>query len=282
MKKSNRIFSKKTIIFWAMLLLVTFTTLSINNYLSNTNLRSLASIQTKTINPSELSIGIATNNPPFEFAHGSSLVGFEVDLMREIANRLNLSIKFIPMSKDKLLAGLKHRAFDAAIGGFDISESEADIAYSNSYLSTHVCIFINKNAEPPIKNIQDLSNKTIGVFFGSTAYLISMKMKQEKQIGSIKTYPPDQFLTLIDDLYHQNISGAMQVVLAAKYYTYLFPNIGILNILPDTYPIGIAFNSNHIDAIALTNQVLFEMRKDGTLHQLSIKWFGNTNNGSFK
>jgi ABC-type amino acid transport substrate-binding protein len=57
--------------------------------------RASAGQPLRTLEPGVLRVGTYFVNPPFEFISGQERIGFEVDLMNEIARRLSLRTVFV-------------------------------------------------------------------------------------------------------------------------------------------------------------------------------------------
>lgn len=73
--------------------------------------------------------------PPFRYVdENSNLVGFEVDLLKEIGRRTGATIKFRDMPFDRLLDAVAGKQVDMAIGAITVTkEREKLVAFSDSY-----------------------------------------------------------------------------------------------------------------------------------------------------
>ena len=82
------------------------------------------------------------NNPPLVMVdEEKNIIGFDIDVIQEIANKSDLNIKIIPVLKANLLYGLIDETYDIAIASITpgISSSTAeipDIKYSKPYPQT--------------------------------------------------------------------------------------------------------------------------------------------------
>ena len=77
--------------------------------------------------PGTLRIGTYFVNPPFEFVDKGQNVGFEVDLMNEIAARLKLRPVYVNTTWEVILQQMQDGLYDCIVGGITITpERDAD------------------------------------------------------------------------------------------------------------------------------------------------------------
>jgi ABC-type amino acid transport substrate-binding protein len=74
-----------------------------------------------TTSPGVLRIGTYFINPPFEFVSEGEKVGFEVDLMSEVAFRLKLQPQFASTRWEVIMQEMAERRFDCIVGGITIT-----------------------------------------------------------------------------------------------------------------------------------------------------------------
>jgi ABC-type amino acid transport substrate-binding protein len=74
-----------------------------------------------TLLPGVLRIGTYFVNPPFEYLSGGKRVGFEVDLIDEIARRLRLHPYYVNTQWEKALEQMREGRFDCIVGGITIT-----------------------------------------------------------------------------------------------------------------------------------------------------------------
>src|ERR1700730_18688856 len=71
----------------------------------------------RTLKPGILRIGTYFVNPPFEYVAHHKRIGFEVDFMEEIAQRIGLKPEFVNTSWEKILKEMQHARYDCIVGG---------------------------------------------------------------------------------------------------------------------------------------------------------------------
>jgi ABC-type amino acid transport substrate-binding protein len=96
-----------------------------------------ASPKALTLVPGILRIGTYFVNPPFEYIFRGKKVGFEVDLIREIAHRLRLEPLFVNTQWEVILQQMQDGRYDCVIGGITITSArQATLAWSDPYMTT--------------------------------------------------------------------------------------------------------------------------------------------------
>ena len=81
-----------------------------------------------------LVMGTNAGFKPFEYKQGDEIVGFDVDLAREIARSMNKELKIEDMSFDGLLPALDSGQVDIVVAGMSVTPDRAKNAlFSDSY-----------------------------------------------------------------------------------------------------------------------------------------------------
>ena len=97
-----------------------------------------------TLKPGTLSIGTYFVNPPFEYLSGGQRIGFEVDLMNEIAARLSLAPVFINTEWETILQEMQAGRYDCIVGGITITpERRRLLAWSTPYMTTTLSLVVD-------------------------------------------------------------------------------------------------------------------------------------------
>jgi polar amino acid transport system substrate-binding protein len=119
----------------------------------------------------KLVIGTDATYPPFESVDRATdkIVGFDVDLMNEIAMRINVRPEFKNASFDTIFAALEANEFDAVMSAATITEERKKIVdFSEPYLQVGQLIVTNV-ANDGIKSYMDLATSAaVGVQTGTT------------------------------------------------------------------------------------------------------------------
>ena len=224
--------------------------------------------------PGILRIGTYFVNPPFEYIFRGKRIGFEVDLIKEIAHRLQLKPLFVNTQWEIILQQMQDGRYDCIIGGITITPArQAALAWSDAYMTTTLSLVINSTKTPQIRSLADLKDATVGVQAATTDYDVAIAMQRRGQIGKVKVYPFDHIADAMTDLAAGRITAVMKVYPVAAWLARQTHGLRIVAQLPDDpQPLGIGFNKNSPLLVAKVNGVLSEIKQDGTYTQLAHKW----------
>jgi len=227
-----------------------------------------------TLVPGILRIGTYFVNPPFEYIFRGKRIGFEVDLIKEIAHRLQLKPLFVNTQWEIILQQMQDGRYDCIIGGITITPArQAALAWSDPYMTTTLSLVINSTKTPQIRSLADLKDATVGVQAATTDYDVAIAMQRRGQIGKVKVYPFDHIADAMTDLAAGRITAVMKVYPVAAWLARQTHGLRIVAQLPDDpQPLGIGFNKNSPLLVAKVNGVLSEIKQDGTYTQLAHKW----------
>jgi len=107
--------------------------------------------------------------PPFEFVNEQTkeIEGFDIDLMKAIAEEADLDIEFINVAWDPLLAGMANCQYDAAISAMSITEDRKEkMLFSDPYFFAGQIITVHID-NTDITSKHDLSGKVVGAQIGT-------------------------------------------------------------------------------------------------------------------
>ena len=105
-------------------------------------------------------VGTEGTFPPFTYHDTSGkLVGFDVDIAREIARRIGVKAEFVEGKWDGLVAGLDAHRYDAVINQVSITpERQAKYDFSVPYITPKAVLIVNNNNQD-IHTFADLKGK---------------------------------------------------------------------------------------------------------------------------
>ncbi|GAL08013.1 amino acid ABC transporter periplasmic amino acid-binding portion [Photobacterium aphoticum] len=220
----------------------------------------------------EVKVGMSGRYFPFTFVKQDQLQGFEVDVWHEIGKRNDYDVEFVTASFSGLFGLLETGRIDTISNQITITpEREAKFLFSQPYVIDGAQLVVRKGNDS-IQSTADLSGKTVGVNLGSNYEQILRQLDNAETI-TIKTYDSgiehDVALGRTDAFVMDRLSSAALIKKA---------NLP-LQLVGDTFePIENAWpfadNAKGKQLRDEVNTALQAMRKDGTLTELSMKWFG--------
>jgi len=199
------------------------------------------------------------------------LVGFDVDVAREMGKILGLKVDFTHPSWETIPTGLQKGKYDVSIGSMAITPQRATaLDFTEPYYFTPGQVFVKKGG-PQIAGVKDLFGKTVGVGAATTYYAF---LKQYPQI-KVKTYTTDvdAFLGLRDgtlDFVMTAGPTGQQAILAGQPFAFSGKPLYFEDL-------AFAVRKGEADWLALLNYSLKQMHKDGSLVAMSKKWYYGLN-----
>src|SRR4051794_13620393 len=210
--------------------------------------RTRADQLSRTLEPGVLRVGTYFVNPPFEFISGHERIGFEVDLMNEIARRLSLRAEFVDTRWEVILGEMERNLYDCIVGGITITpERQKVLAWSVPYMTTTLSLVVDAARSPAAMPLADLKDATVGVQAATTDYDAAVAMERAGQIGGVKVYPFAQIGDAMEDLAAGRIGAVMKVYPVAAWLARQTPGLRILGQVPNNpQPLGIGFNLENL------------------------------------
>ena len=230
--------------------------------------------EARTLSPGTLRIGTYFVNPPFEYLAKGAKVGFEVDLLEEIARRLGLKPIFVNTHWETILREMQDGRYDCIVGGITITpERERLLAWSAPYITTTLSLVVNSARTPAINSLADMKGAMVGVQAATTDYDAAILMQKKGEIGSIKVYPFDQIEKAMRDLGAGRVTAVMKVAPVAQWLAAQIPDLRIVAQVPDDpQPIGVGFRRNQPELLSAVNGALAAMQREGSVNRLKKKW----------
>lgn len=202
---------------------------------------------------------------------GDQLVGYDVEVAQNIAERLGVNASFAEGEWDGLLAGLDSSRYDIMVNGVDIDKARSEkYNFSSPYAYNRTAVIVSGDNDS-IQSMEDLDGKSTANTLNSTYANVA------KSYGAEVT-GVDDFIQTIELLNSGRIDAALNA--EVSYYDYMAQhpdaNIKIACIDPATTQIAVPMRKGEESAtlVATINDALAEMAEDGTLTELSIKYFG--------
>lgn len=217
----------------------------------------------------KIKIGTDATFPPFELVDEQTkeLTGFDIELMKAVAQKAGLEVEFINLGFDPLLAGIAQCQYDGGIAAITITdERKQQMLFSDPYFDAGQVVVVKKdNAD--IQGRANLSGKTVGSQIGTTGAIETEKIPG----AQLKTY--DSFDLAFQDL----INGQIDAVIADNPLAlgYVGKNADKLKIVGEMFTsesYGIAVCNKQTELVQKINQGIAAVKQDGTLDQLIQKW----------
>jgi cystine transport system substrate-binding protein len=218
-----------------------------------------------------IKVGTEGTYPPFTFKNEKGeLEGFDVDIINEVAKRLQVKAEFVPTEWKSMFVGLDSERFDVIANQVSINEKRLEkYDFSIPYTVSGAQVIVNKDTTD-INGVEDLKGRKVGVTQGSNWEEIA------KKAGANYSAYYTGANEIFADLAAKRIEAAFNDRLFVAEYLLKNPNpnLKIAGKTFDTAKMGFAFRKGSPELIAAVDKALKEMQEDGTYLKISQKWFG--------
>jgi polar amino acid transport system substrate-binding protein len=227
-----------------------------------------------------LVVGIDPGVQPYSYYDANGWNGFDADIAKEIARRLQLGMVTDPIGYDALYDAVYTKRNDMVISALPVNVfDQKNMVYSNAYYDIGLRFVMSGEANfdlPPIINsvylpneTQILQNKTIAVAFGAESDRI-VRMWQ-KRVTGLKKRDVENDTTAIDALAQKLADFALVDAHVPLYDSSPQPK-AYKHIVINSTPLGIGLHSQHHRLRGVINKTLDDMTFDGTITALKRKW----------
>ncbi|MFD2629394.1 transporter substrate-binding domain-containing protein [Oceanobacillus kapialis] len=200
------------------------------------------------------------------------LTGYDVEIMREVAKRLNLDVSFEILGIDGMLPAVKSGRIDVAANDIEATDKrKEEFNFSEPYKYSYSTMVVRKEDNSGIESLEDLEGKIAG---GGATTIYSQIA--EHFGAEIKTYGNAPNEAYLRDVHNGRTDVIVNDYFLSKFGVAGFPDFDI-HLHPDLkfHPTEQAIVMPK-DADKLTeeiNKALTAMREDGTLTELAEKFY---------
>ena len=200
-----------------------------------------------------------------------TLVGYDVEVSRAIAEKLGVEPEYVESDWDSLFAGLDAGRFDIVCNGVEVTDERSKTYdFTTPYGYIHTALAVRKDNED-IKSFEDLKGKTTANSLASTY------MELAESYGATV-----QGIDTLEETIQLLTAGRIDATLNAdvSFYDYL-------NVHPDAdfklvaqtedashVAIPVRKGDDSASLLEAINTAIEELRADGTLKALGEKYFG--------
>ena len=239
-----------------------------------------------------IKVSTDANYAPQSFLNAKGeLEGFDISVAKEVGKRLGVKVEFVTPDWDLITAGKWGKRWDISIGSMTPTmERMQALHFTMPYYSTPAQFAVHKN-NTTFKSVKDLAGKRIGVgtettydrFLNKDLQLPGVKIKYlEWKAKKVTTYPTDA--NAIEDI-SLGDGVRLDAVLTAKPTIHEASKAGCgsgcpIKMLgePVFYEhLSVALDKSRPNSESLLkklNEIIDSMYKDGTLVDLSMKFYG--------
>ena len=227
----------------------------------------------KVTESGRLVLGFDGAFPPMGFVDDEGVtVGFDIDVAEEVCARLGVELVTEIIDWGTKEIALNEGKVDCIWNGFSVTPARAEtMCLSEDYMKNSMILVVPGDSD--IQGTSDLTDKRVGLQAGSTA----MDCIRTSELAD-KVFPVE--FDTVTGVIRGLKKGEVDVILVdstAAYY-FLFSSEEQYYMLPDSLgeeDYAIAFRKNDVKLRDRIQEILREMKADGTLGRISAEWFGS-------
>lgn len=214
--------------------------------------------------------------PPFEALDGDgNFFGFDIDLAEALGRRLGVRVEFENIGYDGLLGTLVVKRDDVVISAFvAVPERQNDVSYTTPYFNAGPVMVVR--ADSGLRLDGDPAawarGKRLVAEFGSNAdALLRQWARHHPGVHSVPAPSAAEAMVAVEDA---RADAALVDAVSAYDFLLGHPALTIAGPPVEDEFYVMAVNRRSTKLLAALQAALAEMKADGTLAELRVKWFG--------
>lgn len=224
-----------------------------------------------------IKVGTSADYPPFESVdENGNKVGFDIELMEEIAKRLGVKVEWVDMPFDSLIAAVQEGKIDASISAFNYTEErDQSIDFSIPYFTSEDAFTVAGGFTGQIVNAEDVANFKVGVQTGTTqdGWLTDV-LVADGALPEENLFRYDRVDQAMLDLKNGRIEVMMSDYIPAQA---LVKQLGGLEIVYhgvlSSGPVNIVIPNEDAELQQAVNQIIQQLQDEGFIDELAVKYF---------
>ena len=227
----------------------------------------------KVLDANELVLGLDASFPPMGYLNDAgNIAGFDIDVAEAVCKRLNINLKTQPINWDEKEKELNEGRIDCIWNGMSVTPARQEsMNLSDPYMKNELILLVT--GTNPARSVKDIGGMTVGVQSGSSA---QEALHAADFYQNIIEKPYEDNMTLIQQLESGEVKVALLDSVAAYFYIYyretkffvLSETLG-----EEEYAIG--FRKGDQKLRDKVQEILSDMKADGSLGKISKNWFGS-------
>lgn len=217
----------------------------------------------------KLYVGTNAEFEPFEYREGDNIVGFDIDLINEIAKLIGAEIEVVDMQFDGLLPALEAKKIDLIIAGMTATEERKQfVNFSEPYYNSKQSIVVLSN-NTDITTFDNFAGKKVGVVLGYTGDILVSEMT------NVEVQKFNATSETILALKSQKVDAVVLDYEPAKNYVAQNKELKLIETDSATEEYSIAMRKDDTELLTKVNDALKTINENGTYETLLSKYFEN-------
>lgn len=217
----------------------------------------------------ELRVGIDPSFPPFASSAGQDFRGIDVDIAIELAERMNVPLRFVTLGYDGLYDALSTNQIDVLLAAIVIDPARRDrVLYSRPYFNAGLVLVSNETNA--VSNMEDFSGLRLAFELGSLAH-----SEAERWLRRIPPFALRPYVSADDALAAVQVGDADAAItdhVSARLYLQMHTDWNAALSEVTVTPLAAATSVQNGALAARIDELLEVMEADGTLNGILERW----------
>jgi polar amino acid transport system substrate-binding protein len=224
-----------------------------------------------------IKVGTSADYPPFEYVdEQGNKIGFDIELMTEVAKRMNLTLEWVDMPFDSLIAGVKEGKIDASISAFNYSEErDQEVDFTEAYYVGEDGFTVAEGFTGTISKPEDVAGLKVGVQSGTTqdGYVTDVLLA-EGVLTEDLVFRYDRADQVALDLKNGRIDVMMTDLVPGQALARQLGGLKVVHQgLYSSGPFNIIVPEGDTELAEAMNAILKDLQTEGFIDNLAIKYF---------
>jgi polar amino acid transport system substrate-binding protein len=228
--------------------------------------------------PALLRVGAALPDPPFERITADGPAGFDIDLMRLIAQALQRTwrlVRYGGADFNGIFAGLQAGEYDCIASGTTITpQRQAIVDFCTPYVLSGQSLVVDVTRHPNVRSTADLRGLVIGVQQGNTSEPVAERLVADGRAARVRVYPYDEIAQALDDLSSGGCDAFMKLAPVMHWLVRDRPRLAVVETGITRELLGICVRKGNVELREAIDRAQRTLREDGTLQRLVARWLG--------
>ncbi len=224
-----------------------------------------------------LTVGTNAAFKPFEMMDedGTTIIGFDVDLINAIAEDQGMTVEMQNMEFDGLVMAVQNGSLDAAIAGMSITEErQKQVAFTEPYYDAGLNIAVAAD-NTDINSEEDLAGKRVASQMGTTGANKAMELQEAGVVADVKLLENINVCMLA--LGNGEVDAVIMDIPVNGAYVAAHPEeakIAAPIVAEEVEQFAIAVSLDNTELLEKLNTGLANVKANGTYDELIAKYFG--------
>jgi len=217
-------------------------------------------------------VGVDGTFTPFAVDNGQEMYGIDIDLANELAERMELDVRFVNMGFDGLYDALIDGQVDVVISALLINSARTrDVRYTLPYFNNGLVLVTENEA---LDSMQDLPGTSLALEYGSSAHSEANFRLQQLEAFELMPYELPRYA--LDSVRLNEADSALVDNTTYLLYQSEYPDWENQSNRITNAHYAIAARYDREAAWVWLNAVLAGIKRDGTMQTIIDRWFSNS------